>query len=599
RSEKAIQLETGMQAKFEELLAGIHKDIGPLKFKAHVRDLDLASIPMVCERGKGVISAEVDATDLFYKLAEIKLSASGRRVQWDDSPPVELSANAHAEDDHLRVGAKIGSGAGALQIDGRLPVGFQAKDPALIVNHSGPVALTTRFQHIDAASLLAFVPGVKRVSGALDGEIDVSGTLQNPDAKGSLSLDDVSFTLPRLGQRFSHLNMKALLANRKLRIEDGNVRDLTGTASFSAQLSLTSADAWNADVNLKARGFPVRKSGVMMGRADLDAKVQAKSTKDNTDVSVALSNVSIVLTTSDIASVQSLEPNPDIVFADAHEEPKAQQDKEAVEQAQVPQTHATINVETTEPLWIRRDDFAVQMTTKLKVVLGGSTPDMTGVIQLMRGYISLLGQSFDIKTGRVVMTGGTNIDPQLEITATHSTPGGTVVRLEVTGFVTHPELAFYVNDQSVTAGEALTAITGRDDASSGSDSGAQQAIASAAMGMTTGLLSLGARREFGDWIPMLSVEQGDQTRVRVGFEADRLVPKFMRGFVRGAYVEGIVASGDSSNGRSTDSATPVSATANTASGGGVLLELLLPKDFVWAGQYGPGVVWSVDLDWRP
>ncbi|HEX4352229.1 MAG TPA: hypothetical protein VHZ95_04930, partial [Polyangiales bacterium] len=121
QSEKAIELETGMHAKFEELLAGVHKDIGPLKFKAHIRDLDLATVPMVCTRGKGVISAEVDATDLFYELANIKLSASGRRVQWDDSPPVELSANAHAEDNHLRVDAKIGSGAGALQLDGRLP----------------------------------------------------------------------------------------------------------------------------------------------------------------------------------------------------------------------------------------------------------------------------------------------------------------------------------------------------------------------------------------------------------------------------------------------------------------------------------------------
>jgi hypothetical protein len=117
--------------------------------------------------------------------------------------------------------------------------------------------------------------------------------------------------------------------------------------------------------------------------------------------------------------------------------------------------------------------------------------------------------------------------------------------------------------------------------------------------MTTGLLSLGARREFGDWIPMLSIEQGDQTRVRVGIEADRLIPKFMRSFVRGAYVEGIVSSGDDSQGRGGQTATTSSATANTASGGGVLLELSLPSDFVWAGQYGPGESWSVDLNYRP
>jgi hypothetical protein len=110
------------------------------------------------------------------------------------------------------------------------------------------------------------------------------------------------------------------------------------------------------------------------------------------------------------------------------------------------------------------------------------------------------------------------------------------------------------------------------------------------MGMTTGLLSLGARREFGDFIPMLSVEQNtDETRVRAGFEADKLIPKFARGFVKGAYVEGVVSSGDpNARGEGGGNAE-----------GGVLLELMLPSDVVWAGQYGPGQTWSVDLDWRP
>src|SRR6185312_4341578 len=104
-----------------------------------------------------------------------------------------------------------------------------------------------------------------------------------------------------------------------------------------------------------------------------------------------------------------------------------------------------------------------------------------------------------------------------------------------------PELTFYVDDKAVTARDALVAITG-GGRGGGSGGSAEQQIASAAIGMTTGLLTLGARREFGDWVPMLAIEQGDNTRVRVGVEADRFIPKFLSGFVRGAYVEGIVAS---------------------------------------------------------
>jgi hypothetical protein len=85
----------------------------------------------------------------------------------------------------------------------------------------------------------------------------------------------------------------------------------------------------------------------------------------------------------------------------------------------------------------------------------------------------------------------------------------------------------------------------------------------------------------------------------VGIEADDFIPKFLRGFVRGAYVEGIMAS--QSNTKSSGSATQTSSTtgSNTASGSGVLLELMLPSNFVWAGQYGPGTAWTVDLNFRP
>jgi hypothetical protein len=254
-----------------------------------------------------------------------------------------------------------------------------------------------------------------------------------------------------------------------------------------------------------------------------------------------------------------------------------------------------LHVIARDGVWVRRDDFAVEMQPDLTVTVEKTGPRIQGEIKLLRGYIALLGQSFDIKRGRVVLAGGEEIDPQLQITAQNDTPGGSKVRVEVTGFARAPQLAFYVDDKATTARDAVLALTGGGRGSAGKSTPPEQQIASAAVGMTTGLLTLGARREFGDWVPMLAIEQGDNTRVRVGVEADRFIPKFMKGFVRGAYVEGIVSTQGSGN-RSQSSTT---GNAQSAAGTGVLLELMLPKQFVWAGQYGPGQAWSIDLDWRP
>lgn len=587
------RITSGLHTRVRDMLQNRFDHVGPTGVTVEVTKLDLSQIPLMCERGSGVVDARLTGKDLFAPAADFKLQLSAAGMVWDESDPLSLDANANSDGDKLAVRARFQTGAGGeLRVDGALPIGFRGKDPLLIVNRAGPVALATKFNNVNLAALLAYAPGVARSSGRVAGEIDVKGTLQKPQVNGQLQLEDVSFTLPRLGQRFSHLNMKAALNGNTLRLSDGKFRDLDGSASIAAQLTFDRPDAWSAELNLNVRNFPVRKSGVMMGRADANVKAVAKSTPKEMTVVITLTEVAIQLTSSDMGDVQSLDPNPEIQFTDALSTKPTPKPTDEGEQTTT-SAPTVIMIETPDAIWVRRDDFAVQMKTKLKITLGEEHPDMRGTIDLLRGYLSVLGQNFDIKRGRVTFTGGEKVDPQLEITAENTTSGGAKIVLEVTGFVQAPKLAFTKDGQSVTAGEAITAMTGHGS-SGGSDQGFQDQIASAAIGMTTGLLTLGARREFGDWVPMLSVEPGTQTRVRVGVEADRFIPNFMRGFVHGAYVEGIVSSGQNAS-----QDTTAGAETNTASGTGVLLELMLPKSLVWAGQYGPGAAWSVDLDWRP
>ena len=444
------------------------------------------------------------------------------------------------------------------------------------------------------AALLAFVPDVARVSGVGSGEIHAFGTLDEPVVRGDLQLSDVSLTLPRLGQRFAHVNARALLEEKSLRLSDVRMRDLGGSVSMAALLTWVSRDAWHAELNLNARNYPLRRTGVVMGHTDVDARVLADMKPEQGHVDVALSNVAVELTNEGISNIQSLEPHPEFSYADALPEAEKPAPAQAQAKAAVPMT---IHIASPEPLWVRRDDFAVQMQPDLNIALGAEKPSLKGKIRLTRGYLSLLGQNFDIKRGEVVLSGGNEIDPQIAISATNTTPQGTVIRVEVTGFVTKPEITFFIGDnpEPVSAGEALRQMNSRGSSDSTSF---ESEVASAALGMTVGLLSLGARREFGDWVPMLQIDPGEQTRVRVGVEAERFIPNFLRGFVRGAYVEGIVSAG-SSNESSAQTGTATAGTTNTAAGSGVLLELTLPSNLVWAGQYGPGQAWSVDLNWRP
>ena len=113
-------------------------------------------------------------------------------------------------------------------------------------------------------------------------------------------------------------------------------------------------------------------------------------------------------------------------------------------------------------------------------------------------------------------------------------------------------------------------------------------------GLTTGLLTLSARRNLGGLFPVIAIEAGDtlgETRVRAGVQATQLVPEFLRGVVRGAYVEGLVTTGEPGAGEQ--------AGTGTGFGGGVLIELRFPYDLAAIGRYGPGQTWSLDVTWEP
>ena len=78
-----------------------------------------------------------------------------------------------------------------------------------------------------------------------------------------------------------------------------------------------------------------------------------------------------------MSGVQSLDRDPEIEFTDALVSRDADKDKPVEDANGLPWAAARpceIAIESPEPMWIRRDDFAVQMSAKLKIVVGNGPP---------------------------------------------------------------------------------------------------------------------------------------------------------------------------------------------------------------------------------
>jgi hypothetical protein len=223
----------------------------------------------------------------------------------------------------------------------------------------------------------------------------------------------------------------------------------------------------------------------------------------------------------------------------------------------------------------------------------GELPSVSGEVGIERGVVELLGQMFDIERGRIDFVGGHEAKPRLDLVAVRKVPGGATVTVQAQGEVDEPELTFLVDGDAVTAGEALSAATGTGMGGA-SDESAQQQVGAFATGIATGVLTLGARNEIGEWMPVLAVENEDgNARLRAGVEAGRLIPRFLRKVVVDAYLEGSLSSAPEAEDSQSTSTT------NQGPQAAVLLELRHPHDLVSEAQYGPGTQWSLDLLWEP
>ena len=168
-----------------------------------------------------------------------------------------------------------------------------------------------------------------------------------------------------------------------------------------------------------------------------------------------------------------------------------------------------------------------------KLLVGGTmaVPDITGRLEVVRGRVDLLGQPFEIDTGRVVFAGGDTIDPELDFNATGEAADLTV-RVHVTGVASAPKFELGT-DSNLPPEEALAQLLFGKNA--GSLSGAQAVqlaqAAAALSGGGPGVLDK-MRRTFGLDVLRVETTTGTETGASITagkYVSDRVFLKVQQG----------------------------------------------------------------------
>lgn len=431
-------------------------------------------------RGKLTGKLELDGLGRDARLA---VDLGAKRITMDRLILDNVSARAHSTADAVTVEAAMAGGGGNMKLTAKTGLAWGQR---LV-----PVPdqqLEGRFTARDfpLGVLEPLVDGtVSELSGKLDADIRARLETGEPRLEGQASLDEGVLQLPAIGQRFSDIGAKVVIAPGSLRVEDLRARGISGGFEGEAEAVLRGLLPVSAKGTLRIDEddkLPLTVEGEAIGDAwgSIDARFDVVEAEKENRIAIDLQKFHVDLPGAPPQGIQ------DLAQAEHIRVGYWRQDKEFVtvplqpmEEPSEPSEYQTVVHVDLGETWISKgDQVEVGIGGQIEAKLGPEL-DVTGKIETRRGELFVSGKSFEIERGTVTFTGGPPDTPTISAVARYDAPAGYTVYAEYTGTATEGKLGLR-SEPPLSQDEILTLLMfGTPDGSFGAGSGSGDSLSTA------------------------------------------------------------------------------------------------------------------------
>ena len=482
---------------------------GGIDARAELHDLDLAALaPLMPGEAavEGVLAADAAVTgrvDAPRVTFDVRPADGVIRLATDDEayvlPYRGASISGGFADDRGEARLRLGIGDEGTAA-GRVTLG-PAPDGA-----QGGRALGGRVQIAfpDLTLVSGFVPDLRQVRGGLQLRADPAGTLDTPEARGELRIDDAQASLPAVGIELAEIDLVARADGAGPIDVQGKLRSGGGVLQIAG------------DVGLGA-GLPVNL--VVTGERFLAVQLPEAEVLVSPDVRLDGSHDYRLSGTLRIpqarVEIQSV-PTAAVRVSD-DEIIVGKQPDDAQPRAAPTRLSGQVRVELGDAVQFEGFGLRTGLEGALAVGFGQRGTEADGRISMRDGRYESFGQDLTIEQGRLLFAGPPD-RPELDLRASRRSRDGSVTAyLAMTGPLVEPRPRIYT-EPSLPQEEALAyLVTGRGLSQANSGEGFNIANAAFALGVAQGepwLQDLSNRFGLDD----LRIETGDS-----GFEQSSLV----------------------------------------------------------------------------
>lgn len=420
-------------------------DLLELDFRA--ADLDLSIVPFLLDLPPFDGSASGDlALRVGEGKAEGKLSiAAVMRGQGEDEEeniPVKVRIDgrlgAEGEAGHYLT---LSGGAAGGDLNGRIEAHLPfAVTGAQIPSLDRVRPLTADFHWDGPISLItaALPPMDHVVSGRLDADLGLSGSVEDPAFRGTLRLAGGRYEHVIFGTVFENIAASAALDGRSLALTsltatDGNNGRLTGGGEFTLD------DNWRPIGELEVTLNGARVARTAMVTADVGGKAAYRSRPNTARITGDL-----VLDPVEVRLVDQLPPEITKLEVREVNRPGGDQPLEEGPPEIAPITIIDIKLSAPRRVWVRGRGLDSEWQGDLAVRGAADAPSLAGNLTLLRGTFEFAGRDFTLTQGVLRFTGGQDINPLITLRAEYSANNLTAV-IAVSGPVSKPEIELTSN----------------------------------------------------------------------------------------------------------------------------------------------------------
>lgn len=411
---------------------------GDADLQIAVRDVDIEPfLPLIGDNinATGSVTGVINMTGA-TKNPKVELSASLANGSYNGIDIDQGFVLATMENHVINV-QRIQGGKGDYKLSayGKIPLAALYTTGYLDANDSKAMDMTIDFNEADMAVIPLITPTVKEATGALKGLVHVTGTIDQPEAYGTVSVRNGTMKIKTIGNEFKDIDGDLIFSGQQADFQS-RISAGKGTAGLAAKVNWTGHEMTNYRMAIQLDGLDLANeyiSGPLQGELYIAEKNGIPTLMGDLNLENMKFKIPLSLETSESTRNLGIDVN----------------------------VHAGKNVRL-------YDRSLYDMRIRGDVHFGGSvfTPTSSGQFNVVSGTFKYLSHTFDITKGTATFASGSYL-PMLQLDA-ETNVGTYNIHLGVKGTVDHMDLTLK-SEPSLSRKQIISMLTfGRGEPSNSS-----------------------------------------------------------------------------------------------------------------------------------